>query len=169
MCCVTLGALRRVVSDGRSEAKPSRSQRLGQAGLTLGVFGLDLIPCGGKLAWVDRWKFEGRNGLETNMKHSAKQICSEDGGHYHGRAITSIANQRDAAYAKEALEKATPNYYKVIIKIGSTRTSEELFGYKAFISVFLQTLLEEDVASHTFGDIRRVVVAIISTYSSFLR
>ncbi|MED6134604.1 hypothetical protein PIB30_038393 [Stylosanthes scabra] len=72
--------------------------------------------------------------------------------------------ERDAAYAKEALEKATPNYYKVIIEIGCTRTSEELLAIKRSYQFLYKHSLEEDVASHTFGDIRRLLVAIISTY-----
>ncbi|XLS54427.1 hypothetical protein HN51_004182 [Arachis hypogaea] len=79
--------------------------------------------------------------------------------------------ERDAAYAKEALEKATPNYYKIIIEIGCTRTSEELLAIKRSCQFLYKHSLEEDVASHTFGDIRRVydffmqlLVAIVSTY-----
>ncbi|KAL4380841.1 hypothetical protein S245_012176 [Arachis hypogaea] len=72
--------------------------------------------------------------------------------------------ERDAAYAKEALEKATPNYYKIIIEIGCTRTSEELLAIKRSCQFLYKHSLEEDVASHTFGDIRRLLVAIVSTY-----
>ncbi|KAL1320677.1 hypothetical protein HN51_065366 [Arachis hypogaea] len=72
--------------------------------------------------------------------------------------------ERDAAYTKEALEKATPNYYKIIIEIGCTRTSEELLAIKRSYQFLYKHSLEEDVASHTFGDIRRLLVAIVSTY-----
>lgn len=68
---------------------------------------------------------------------------------------TTDPAERDAAFANEALKKATPDY-KVLIEIACTRTSEELVGIKRSYQFLYKHSLEEDVASQTIGDIRKV-------------
>lgn len=63
--------------------------------------------------------------------------------------------ERDATLINEALKKATPDY-KVIIEIVCTRNSEELLALKRSYHSLYKHCLEEDVASLTIGDIRKV-------------
>ncbi|KAK7329631.1 hypothetical protein VNO77_23802 [Canavalia gladiata] len=94
-----------------------------------------------------------------------KQLKSELSGSF-GRAMCNWMidpAERDAAFINEALKKATPDY-KVIIEIACTTTSEELLALKRSYQFLFKHCLEEDVASKTIGDIRRLLVAVISTY-----
>lgn len=63
--------------------------------------------------------------------------------------------ERDAAFINEALKKETPDY-KVIVEIVCTRTSEEFLAAKRSYQFQYKHCLEEDVASKTIGDFRRV-------------
>lgn len=83
---------------------------------------------------------------------------SYDNYHSNQRAIcywTMDSAERDAALINEELKKATPDY-KVIIEIACTRTSEELLAVKRSYQLLYKHCLEEDVASQTIGDIRKV-------------
>ncbi|KAK7246205.1 hypothetical protein RIF29_41065 [Crotalaria pallida] len=94
-----------------------------------------------------------------------QQLKSEISGNFEKAMCywTMDPAQRDAVYANEALKKATPDY-KVLIEIACTRTSEELVAMKRSYHLLYKHSLEEDVASKTKGDIRKLLVAIISTY-----
>jgi len=63
--------------------------------------------------------------------------------------------ERDAALIKETLKKETVDY-KIIIEIACTRTSEEFLAVKRSYQFLYKHCIEEDVASKTTGDIRRV-------------
>ncbi|XP_057433326.1 annexin D8-like isoform X2 [Lotus japonicus] len=94
-----------------------------------------------------------------------QQLKSELSGNFE-RAIcywTMDSAERDAALINEELKKATPDY-KVIIEIACTRTSEELLAVKRSYQLLYKHCLEEDVTSQTIGDIRKLLVAVISTY-----
>ncbi|XP_012569807.3 annexin D8-like [Cicer arietinum] len=94
-----------------------------------------------------------------------EQLKSELSGNFE-RAVchwTMDPAERDATLINEALKKATPDY-KVIIEIVCTRNSEELLGVKRSYHSLYKHCLEEDVASQTSGDIRKLLVAVISTY-----
>lgn len=65
--------------------------------------------------------------------------------------------ERDATFINEALKKETPDY-KVIIEIASTRTSWELLAVKRSYQFLYKHCLEEDLASQTTGDIRKVCI-----------
>ncbi|KAG5005879.1 hypothetical protein JHK82_023859 [Glycine max] len=71
--------------------------------------------------------------------------------------------ERDAAFINEALKKETPDY-KVIIEIACTRTSEEFLAAKRSYQFQYKHCLEEDVASKTIGDFRRLLVVVTSAY-----
>ncbi|KAK7303622.1 hypothetical protein RJT34_14532 [Clitoria ternatea] len=102
---------------------------------------------------------------ELYQEDLIQQLKSELSGSFE-RAIcnwTMDPAERDAAFIKEALKKATPDY-KVIIEISCTRTSEEFLAIKRSYKSLYKHCLEEDVASKTYGDIRRLLVGVISTY-----
>lgn len=63
--------------------------------------------------------------------------------------------ERDATLIREALKKPKPDY-KLLIEIACTRTSEELLVVKRSYQLLYKHCLEEDVASQTTGDIRKV-------------
>lgn len=63
--------------------------------------------------------------------------------------------EREATLINEALKKPTPDY-KVIIEIACTKNPEELLAVKRSYQSLYKHSLEEDVASQTIGDIRKV-------------
>ncbi|CAL0300997.1 unnamed protein product [Lupinus luteus] len=94
-----------------------------------------------------------------------QQLQSELSGSFQ-RAIshwTMDPSERDAVIAHEALKKATPDY-KVLIEIACTRTSQEIVAIKGSYQFLYKHSLDEDVASKTNFDIRKLLVAIISAY-----
>ncbi|KAK7412852.1 hypothetical protein VNO78_04530 [Psophocarpus tetragonolobus] len=94
-----------------------------------------------------------------------QQLRSELSGSFE-RAIcnwTMDPAERDAAFINEALKKETLDY-KVIIEIACSRTSEEFHAVKLSYQLLYKHCLEEDVASKTIGNIRRLLVAVVSTY-----
>ncbi|KAG4946172.1 hypothetical protein AAZX31_15G129400 [Glycine max] len=102
---------------------------------------------------------------ELYQEDLIQQFKSELSGSFE-RAIcnwTMDPAERDAAFINEALKKETPDY-KVIVEIVCTRTSEEFLAAKRSYQFQYKHCLEEDVASKTIGDIRRLLVAVISTY-----
>ncbi|XP_061370450.1 annexin D8 [Gastrolobium bilobum] len=94
-----------------------------------------------------------------------QQLKSELSGSFESAISywTMDPAERDATFINEALKKATPDY-KVIIEIACTRTSEELLSVKRSYQFLYKHCLEEDVASQTNGDIRKLLVAVISIY-----
>ncbi|BAT87725.1 hypothetical protein LR48_Vigan09g174900 [Vigna angularis] len=94
-----------------------------------------------------------------------QQLKSELSGSFQ-RGIcnwTMDPAERDAAFIKETLKKEYVDY-KVIIEIACTRTSEEFLAVKRSYQLLYKHCLEEDVASKTIGDIRRLLVAVVSTH-----
>ncbi|XP_027339454.1 annexin D8-like [Abrus precatorius] len=95
-----------------------------------------------------------------------QQLKSELSGSFE-RAIcnwTMDPAERDASLINEALKKERVPNYRVIIEIACTRTSEEFLAVKRSYQFLYKHCLEEDVASTTIGDIRRLLAAVISTY-----
>ncbi|XP_057954093.1 annexin D8-like [Malania oleifera] len=70
---------------------------------------------------------------------------------------------RDAVLANEALKKAIPRY-RVIVELACIRSSDELLAVKRAYQIRFRHSLEEDVASHTDGNMRRLLVAMVSPY-----
>ncbi|KAJ8423932.1 hypothetical protein Cgig2_032946 [Carnegiea gigantea] len=64
--------------------------------------------------------------------------------------------ERDAALAHQALEKGKPNY-KLILEIVCTKSPEELLTVKRTYHSIHKRALEEDIASHTNGKIRKAL------------
>ncbi|OIV95965.1 hypothetical protein TanjilG_27069 [Lupinus angustifolius] len=72
-------------------------------------------------------------------------------------------SERDAVFAHEALNKSKPDY-KVLIEIACTRTSQEILAIKGSYQFLYKHSLDEDLASKTNSDIRKLLVAIVSAY-----
>jgi len=63
--------------------------------------------------------------------------------------------ERDAYLANEATKKMTSDNW-VILEIASTRSSLDLLKAKQAYQIRFKKSIEEDVAYHTSGDIRKV-------------
>ena len=76
---------------------------------------------------------------------------------------------RDAVLANVAVRKTSPDHH-VIIEISCTRSPEELLAIRRAYQARYKLSLEEDVAAHTKGDIRKVCTDqfFFSFFSSFL-
>ncbi|XWS28351.1 hypothetical protein CRYUN_Cryun25bG0061000 [Craigia yunnanensis] len=65
--------------------------------------------------------------------------------------------------ANEALQKTVPDY-RVIVEIACIRSPEDLLAVKRAYELRYKRSLEEDQASFTAGDIRKLLVAVTSAY-----
>lgn len=65
--------------------------------------------------------------------------------------------ERDAFLANEATKKWTSSN-QVLVEIACTRSSDQLFSAKKAYHVLYKKSLEEDVAHHTTGDYRKVLI-----------
>ncbi|OMO51711.1 Annexin [Corchorus capsularis] len=70
---------------------------------------------------------------------------------------------RDAVLAHEALQKSVADY-KVIVEIACVRSPEDLLAVKRAYKFRYKHSLEEDLASYTSGNIRKLLVAVASAY-----
>lgn len=68
---------------------------------------------------------------------------------------------REAILANVALKKGD---YKVIIELSCLPSSEELLGIRRAYQARYKHSLEEDVASHSTGEIRRLLLLLVSAY-----
>ncbi|XP_010926280.1 annexin Gh1 [Elaeis guineensis] len=71
--------------------------------------------------------------------------------------------ERDAVLANEALKKWSPNN-RALIEIAMTRTADEMFAVRRAYRGRFKRSLEEDVAVHTNGDFRKLLVPLVSSY-----
>ncbi|KAJ9564797.1 hypothetical protein OSB04_000763 [Centaurea solstitialis] len=71
--------------------------------------------------------------------------------------------ERDAYLANESTRKMTASNW-VLIEIACTRSSEHLFSVKKAYHAKYKKSIEEDVAHHTSGDFRKLLVPLISAY-----
>ncbi|KAL5753528.1 hypothetical protein ACOSP7_021748 [Xanthoceras sorbifolium] len=71
--------------------------------------------------------------------------------------------ERDAYLANEAVKLLTANKW-VLLEIACTRSSLELFATKQAYHARYKKSLEEDVAYHTSGDIRKLLVSLVSSF-----
>ncbi|XP_065877107.1 annexin D8 [Euphorbia lathyris] len=93
------------------------------------------------------------------------QLQSELSGEFE-RAVclwTSDSADRDAMIGYEALQKATPDY-RALVEISCSKSPEDLLAMKRAYRFRYKHSLEEDVASHTTGHIRKLLVGVISAY-----
>lgn len=68
--------------------------------------------------------------------------------------------ERDAVLANQATKMLTANN-SIIMEIGSTRSSLDLLRAKQAYQARFKKSLEEDVAYHTSGDIRKLLVSLV--------
>lgn len=66
--------------------------------------------------------------------------------------------ERDAYLAKESTKMFTKNIW-VLVEIACTRPALELFKVKQAYQSRYKKSLEEDVAQHTSGDLRKVITS----------
>ncbi|KAI4317260.1 hypothetical protein L6164_025146 [Bauhinia variegata] len=71
--------------------------------------------------------------------------------------------ERDAFLANEATKRLTSSNW-VLMEIACTRSSLDLFKAKQAYQARYKRSLEEDVAYHTSGDFRRLLVPLVSTF-----
>ncbi|XP_010551662.1 PREDICTED: annexin D2-like, partial [Tarenaya hassleriana] len=71
--------------------------------------------------------------------------------------------ERDAYLAKEATKMFTSNNW-VLVEIACTRSAFELFKVKQAYQARYKKSLEEDVAYHTSGDLRKLLLPLVSTF-----
>ncbi|XP_071721365.1 annexin-like protein RJ4 [Rutidosis leptorrhynchoides] len=70
---------------------------------------------------------------------------------------------RDAVLAKVALQKENRDH-RVIIELSFTLSPDELFAVKRAYQCRYKLSLEEEIASHTYGDLRKLLVALVSIH-----
>ncbi|XP_076935175.1 annexin-like protein RJ4 [Bidens hawaiensis] len=70
---------------------------------------------------------------------------------------------RDAVLANVALRKENCDY-RVIIELSCTLSPEELFAVKCAYQSRYKLSLEEDIASHTSSDLRKLLVGLVSIH-----
>ncbi|KAJ8490876.1 hypothetical protein OPV22_012597 [Ensete ventricosum] len=73
------------------------------------------------------------------------------------------AAERDAVLANEVVRKWSPGN-RVLIEIAVARTADQLFAAKRAYQARFKRSLEEDVAAHTNGDFRKLLVPLVSSY-----
>lgn len=71
--------------------------------------------------------------------------------------------ERDAFLANEATKRWTSSN-QVLVEIACTRTSQQLLLAKQAYHARFKRSLEEDVAYHTSGDFRKLLVPLVGTY-----
>ncbi|CAF2349699.1 unnamed protein product [Brassica napus] len=71
--------------------------------------------------------------------------------------------ERDALLANLALQKPVPDC-KVLVEIACMRSPEDLLATRRAYRCLYKRSLEEDLASRTTGDIRKLLVATVSAY-----
>ncbi|KAI5324618.1 hypothetical protein PRUPE_6G186600 [Prunus persica] len=98
---------------------------------------------------------------EELLKSLDKELSSE-----FERAVllwTLVPAERDAFLANEATKRFTSSN-KVLLEIATTRSSHDLLLVKQAYHARFKKSLEEDVAYHTSGDLRKLLVPLLSTY-----
>lgn len=102
---------------------------------------------------------------EIYLEDLTKQLKSELSGDLERAICHWILDpvERDAVLANEALKKARPDY-RVILETAYMKSPEELLAVKRTYQFLYKRSLEEDVASHTTGDMRRLLIAVVSVY-----
>ncbi|XP_048140526.1 annexin-like protein RJ4 [Rhodamnia argentea] len=94
-----------------------------------------------------------------------KRLESELSGDFEKAVYRWILDpaDRDAVLANVALKKSSPDYH-VIIEISCVHSPEELLEVRKAYRLRYKRSLEEDVAAHTTGDIRKLLVGLVSAY-----
>ncbi|KAF8396232.1 hypothetical protein HHK36_017846 [Tetracentron sinense] len=102
---------------------------------------------------------------ETYQEDLLKRLESELSGDFE-RAVyhwTLDPPDRDAVLLNVALRKAIHDY-RVVLEIACVHSPDELLAVKRAYQFRYKHSLEEVVTAHTSGDIRNLLVALVSTY-----
>ncbi|XP_021771860.1 annexin D8-like [Chenopodium quinoa] len=102
---------------------------------------------------------------EVYQEDLIKQLKCEISGDFEKAICQWVIDpvDRDAILIHEALKKAIPDY-NLVAEIVSIKSPEELLTVKRAYHKIYKRALEEDVAAHTTGKIRKFLVGIVSTY-----
>lgn len=94
-----------------------------------------------------------------------KRLESELSGDFEKAVYRWILDpvDRDAVLANVALKKSNPDF-PVIIEISCVHSPDELLEVRKAYKLRYKRSLEEDVAAHTTGDIRKLLVGLVSAY-----
>ncbi|MBA0749779.1 hypothetical protein Gogos_003672 [Gossypium gossypioides] len=94
-----------------------------------------------------------------------KRLESELSGDFEKAVYRWILDpaDRDAVLANVAIKKLSPDHH-VIVEISCTRSPEEHLAVRRAYQARFKHSLEEDVAAHTKGDTRKLLVALVSAF-----
>ncbi|XP_026660763.2 annexin D1-like [Phoenix dactylifera] len=102
---------------------------------------------------------------QTYNEDLLKSLDGEISGDFERAVLlwTLDPAERDAWLANEAVRKWRPGN-RVLIEIACARSSRELFAVRQAYHARFKRSLEEDVAAHTTGDFRKLLVPLVSAY-----
>ncbi|XP_010273218.1 PREDICTED: annexin-like protein RJ4 [Nelumbo nucifera] len=102
---------------------------------------------------------------ELYQENLIKRLESELSGDFEKAVYRWLLDpaERDAVLAHVAVKDSMLDY-QTIIEIACVRSSEELLAVKRAYHLRYKHSLDEDVASHTTGDFRKLLVALVSTF-----
>ncbi|TYI07295.1 hypothetical protein ES332_A10G218500v1 [Gossypium tomentosum] len=94
-----------------------------------------------------------------------KRLESELSGDFEKAVYRWVLDpaDRDAVLANVAIKKLSPDHH-VIVEISCTRSPEELLAVRRAYQTRYKHSLEEDVAAHTKGDTRKLLVSLVSAF-----
>ncbi|XVF00295.1 hypothetical protein REPUB_Repub03eG0272500 [Reevesia pubescens] len=100
---------------------------------------------------------------ELYQEDLIRRLESELSGDFERAVWILDPADRDAVLANVAIRKTSPDHH-VIVEISCTRSPEELLAVRRAYQARYKHSLEEDVAAHTKGDIRKLLVALVSAF-----
>ncbi|XP_058194921.1 annexin-like protein RJ4 [Rhododendron vialii] len=102
---------------------------------------------------------------ETYQEDMIKRFESELHGNFEKAMFRWVLDpfDRDAVLANVALKESNPDYH-VIVELSCIYSPEELLAVKRVYQARYHHCLEEDLASHIFGDLGKFLVALAGVY-----
>ncbi|KAL4290172.1 hypothetical protein GQ457_14G018590 [Hibiscus cannabinus] len=102
---------------------------------------------------------------ELYQEDLVKRLESELSGDFEKAVYRWILDpaDRDAVLANVAIKKLSPDLH-VMVEISCTRSPEELLAVRRAYQARYKHSLEEDVAAHTKGDTRTLLVALVTAF-----
>ncbi|KAK1552673.1 hypothetical protein Q3G72_021368 [Acer saccharum] len=103
---------------------------------------------------------------ELYQEDLVKRLESELSGDFEKAVYRWILDpaDRDAVLANAAIRKLVNPDYHVVLEIACIRSPEELLAVRRAYQARYKHSLEEDVAAHTTGDIRKLLVALVTAF-----
>ncbi|KAK0574672.1 hypothetical protein LWI29_027111 [Acer saccharum] len=103
---------------------------------------------------------------ELYQEDLVKRLESELSGDFEKAVYRWILDpaDRDAVLANAAIRKLVNPDYHVVLEIACIRSPEELLAVRRAYQARYKHSLEEDVAAHTTGDIRQLLVALVTAF-----